>query len=95
MRRSLPPAQRELSRHGVPFDRRRARQITQADCDVYDYIYYMDASNLRYLHRMFPGQDKFLPFLERGVADPYYSGDFNQTWEDIVEGCTRIMEELL
>ncbi len=89
-----PPAQRELSRHGIPFDRRRARQITQADCDTYDYIYYMDASNLRYLNRLFPGQAKFLPFLSRGVADPYYSGDFTQTWADICEGCNRILEEL-
>ena len=73
---------------------RRARQITQSDVDSYDYIYYMDASNLRFLHRLFPGETKFLPFLERGVADPYYSGDFTQTWADIWDGCSRIMEEL-
>ncbi len=88
-----PPAQRELNRHGIPFDRRRARQITQADCDNYDYIYYMDASNLRYLNRMFPGETKFLPFLDRSVADPWYTGDFTQTWADIWEGCSRILEE--
>ena len=89
-----PPAQRELNRHGIPFDRRKARQITRSDVDFYDYIYYMDAFNLRYLNRMFPGETKFLPFLDRGVADPYYSGDFTQTWADIWDGCSRILEEL-
>ena len=90
-----PPAQRELNRHGIPFDHRRARQITDADLAHFDHIYYMDASNARYLRRMFGSKaDKCLPLLNRDVADPWYTGDFSQTWEDIVEGCTRILEEL-
>lgn len=89
-----PPARRELHSHGVPCDGHHARQITQADVDEYDHIYYMDSSNLRYLQRMFPGETKFQSFLDRNVADPWYSGDFTQTWADVMEGCTRIMEEL-
>ena len=89
-----PPARRELHSHGVPCDGHHARQITQADVDEYDHIYYMDSSNLRYLQRMFPGETKFKSFLDRNVADPWYSGDFTQTWADVMEGCTRIMEEL-
>lgn len=90
-----PPAQRELNRHGVPFDRRRARQITDADLAHYDHIYYMDSSNARYLRRMFGDKaDKCRPLLNRDVADPWYSGDFAQTWDDILTGCTRILEEL-
>ena len=89
-----PPAQRELVKHGIVGASHRARQITQEDVDGYEYIYYMDASNLRYLNRMFPGETKFRPFLNRDVADPWYTGDFTQTWADIVEGCTRILEEL-
>ena len=89
-----PPARRELARHGIGCDGHRARRITRADVDGYDYIYYMDASNLRYLQRMFPGETKFRPFLDRNVADPWYTGDFTQTWLDITEGCSRIMEEL-
>ena len=54
----------------------------------------MDSRNLRYLRQMFPGETKFKPLLSRDVADPYYSGDFTQTWEDILEGCAKIMEEL-
>ena len=89
-----PPARRELASHGIGCEGHRARQITKADVAGYEYIYYMDSSNLRYLNRMFPGENKFRPFLDRNVADPWYTGDFTQTWADICEGCERIMEEL-
>jgi len=90
------PARRELERHGVPVEPHRARLITQADYDRFDRIYYMDSRNLRYLRRLFPKDSgKFRPFLPRDVADPWYSGDFTQTWLDIVEGCERILEEVL
>ncbi len=89
-----PPARRELNRHGIICETRAARQITEGDLTKFDRIYYMDAFNQRRLGRMFPDYGRFLPFLDREVADPYYSGDFTQTWADIVEGCTRILEEL-
>jgi len=89
-----PPARRELARHGIGCDGHHARQITQADVDKFDHIYYMDSSNARYLQRLFPGESKFQPFLPRNVADPWYTGDFTQTWLDICEGCEKILEEL-
>ena len=89
-----PPARRELNRHGLTCDGKYARQITDKDLEEYDYIYYMDSNNRRNLGRMFPKFDRFLPFLNRDVADPWYSGDFTQTWADICEGCQRILEEL-
>ena len=90
-----PPARRELARHGLTCDGKYARQITAADLTQYDYIYYMDSRNRSYLNRMFPDFHGFLPFLSRDVADPWYSGDFTQTWFDIEEGCKRILEELV
>ena len=89
-----PPARRELSRHGIQAGHRRARQITQHDLNYYDRIYYRDSRNRSYLMRMFPDFHGFTPFLDRDVADPWYSGDFTQTWFDIEEGCKRILEEL-
>ena len=90
-----PPAQRELNRRGVSFDNRRARQITEADLQKYDHIYYMDGSNARYLQRMFGSKaDKCRPLLSHDVADPWYTGDFSETWNDVLEGCQRILEEL-
>ena len=89
-----PPARRELNRHGILCDGHRATQITRKDLEFYDYIYYMDSRNRQNLNRMFPDFHDFLPFLSRDVADPWYSGDFTQSWADVQEGCTRILEEL-
>lgn len=89
-----PPAKKELARHGLSCEGKTARQITEKDLTEFDRIYYMDGFNQRRLGRMFPGYSKFLPFLNRDVADPWYSGDFAQTWLDVQEGCARILEEI-
>ena len=89
-----PPARRELNSHGISCDGHCARQITQADVASFDHIFSMDGYNQRRLGRMFPGETKFRPFLSRDVADPWYTGDFSQTWLDICEGCEKILEEL-
>ena len=88
------PAQRELTSHGILGASHRARLITAADLKNFDRIYYMDSRNARYLRQLFPDFDGFEPFLPYDVADPWYSGNFNQTWEDIQTGCKRILEEL-
>ena len=90
-----PPARRELQSHGISCAGKTARRITERDLSYYDYLYYMDASNARYLQRLFGGKAaKCQPLLERDVADPWYTGDFSQTWDDILTGCNRILEEL-
>ncbi len=89
-----PPAKRELQKHGVKCDGHRARQVTMADYHKFDRIYYMDASNARYLSRMLPADpDKIRPLLDHDVADPWYTGNFSQTWDDILEGCQKILAE--
>ena len=90
-----PPARRELAAHGISCAGKTARRITEADLAHFDHIYYMDASNARYLRRLFGDKaNKCKPLLNRDVADPWYSGDFSQTWDDILTGCTKILEEL-
>ena len=90
-----PPARRELQKHGIRCDGHAAHQITRSELEDYDHIYYMDASNVRYLRRLFGADaDKCRPLLDRDVADPWYTGDFTQTWNDITEGCEHILEEL-
>ncbi len=89
-----PPARRELKKHGVSCEGHAARQVTMADYRKFDRIYYMDRSNARYLSRMLPADpEKIRPLIGRDVADPWYTGDFGATWQDIVEGCGKIMEE--
>ena len=90
-----PPARRELKKHGITCDGHAAHQITRAELREYDHIYYMDASNARFLRRLFGAEaEKCRPLLNRDVADPWYTGDFTQTWNDIVTGCEGILEEL-
>ena len=90
-----PPAIRELERHGIAWQRRRARLITEDDLRYYDRIYYMDSRNAQYLRRLFGSKAaKCRQLLTRDVADPWYTGDFSQTWEDLLSGCTAILEEL-
>ena len=90
-----PPARRELAKHGIRCDGHTAHQITAAELAEFDHIYYMDASNARFLQRLFGSTaDKCRPLLSRDVADPWYTGDFTATWEDILSGCRRILEEL-
>ena len=89
-----PPARRELQKHGISCQGHAAHQITDAELAYYDRIYYMDRSNAAYLRRLFGGDAaKCQPLLERDVADPWYTGDFEATWNDILEGCRNILEE--
>ena len=90
-----PPARRELMKHGIRCDGHAAHQITRSELEGYDHIYYMDGSNGRYLRRLFGSDaEKCRPLLSRDVADPWYTGDFTQTWNDILAGCTAFLEEL-
>ena len=91
-----PPARRELQKHDIRCDGHAARQVTMADYHHFDRIYYMDRSHARYLARLLPqNPDKIRPLLPHDVADPWYTGDFTQTWEDVLAGCKAILEEFL
>ena len=90
-----PPAVRELAKHGIRSDGHRAHQITRQELEYFDRVYYMDADNGRRLRRLFgAAADKCRPLLSHDVADPWYTGNFAETWNDVLEGCSRILEEL-
>lgn len=90
------PAKRILREKGIPFERRAARQICRRDYDYYDRIIGLDAYNIRNLERFFGGdpEGKISMLLDRPVADPWYTGDFETTYDDLVEGLEKLMEEL-
>ncbi|MBQ3008711.1 MAG: low molecular weight phosphotyrosine protein phosphatase [Oscillospiraceae bacterium] len=97
-----PPAQRELAKHGISCDGKRAVQITTADYDKYDIIVCMDENNMRNLRCIIPSDPqnkicKLMNFTSRGgnVADPWYTGDFETTYRDITEGCNALLEYLI
>ena len=94
-----PPAQRSLRQHGIPFDPgKRARQVTRRDYDRFDRIICMDASNLRLLKRIIPDDPEGKVHLMmsytgigRDVADPWYTGDFETTFQDLLEACEAML----
>ena len=97
-----PGTRRVLEREGIPFSSRPARQITKSDYEAYDYIIAMDRANLRNLERLLGGdpERKFFLFLEfagehQDIADPWYTGNFDETYRDIQQGCTALLEFLL
>lgn len=91
-----PPAVRTLVKHGIPRVEHRARQMTKADYQHYDHIVIMDSENHWNVMRM-TGNDpdgKVMWLLDRAVADPWWTGEFETTYEDIIEGCENLLEEL-
>ena len=96
-----PPAKRCLTQHGIRFDEgKRARQVTRDDYDRFDRIICMDASNLRLLRRLIPEDPEGKVHLMmsytgvgRDVADPWYTGDFEQTFQDLLEGCEALLDQ--
>ena len=92
---------RKLKEVGIACPRRAARQVTKADYDEYDYLIVMDQWNIRNLNRII-GSDpehkvyKLLEFAgsSRDIADPWYTGNFDVTYDDVVEGCETFLEHL-
>ena len=91
----------KLREMGIPFSRRAARQIRPDDYDRYDYLVAMDDENLYYMNRCWGGDPKnkirmLLSFAgkDRDIADPWYTGNFDQTYEDVLEGCTAFLSSL-
>ena len=97
-----PPAKRELARHGITCDGKRAVQLKKSDYDAYDLIVCMDDNNVRNALRILGGDphgkvSKLMDHTSRGgnVADPWYSGDFETCYRDIEEGCKALLDEVL
>lgn len=98
-----PPAKRCLTQHGIAILPHAARQITRADYEYFDLILCMEHYNIRNLRYTLGedllAQDQFLPqpkirrLLNRDVADPWYTRDFEVTYNDLWEGCMGLIEE--
>ncbi len=95
-----PPAKRKLWEHGISCKGKTARQMRASDYGRFDLIVCMDDWNMRNMLRIC-GDDpeckmrKLMDFTERGgdVADPWYTGNFEATWRDCLEGCEAILAQ--
>lgn len=97
-----PPARRKLAEHGIRCDGKRARQLRRDDYTRYDLLIGMDRANVRNMERICGGDPEgklhlLLEYTARPgeVADPWYTGDFQATWEDVEAGCTGLLQSLL
>ncbi len=97
-----PPAKKELLKHGITCEGKRAVQLKKSDYENYDYLIAMDTNNIRNIMRII-GSDKndkvrkLMSYTSRGcdVADPWYSGDFETCYNDIFEGCSALLKKLI
>lgn len=103
-----PNVQRALQAHGICGAKHAARQVTKSDYDQFDMLVLMDEENLRGIRRIIPSdpEGKISLLLDhtdpsdtahhrRDVADPWYTRDFDQAWEDISIGCQALLRHLL
>ena len=96
-----PPARRKLAEHNISCKGKTARQMTRRDYDRFDLLIGMDSWNIRNM-RVICGGDpdgkihQLLDFTNRPgeVADPWYTGNFEATWRDVLEGCQCLLEQL-
>jgi len=96
------PARRKLAEHGIDCSGKTARQMTKKDYAAYDYLVCMDHSNLRNMQRICGGDPQgkmhlLLEYADRSgeeVADPWYTGDFEATWQDVSAGCGGLLRLL-
>lgn len=93
---------KKLREMGVPVVPHRAVQMTKQDYEAYDYLIGMDTANIRNMNRIAGGDPdgkiyKMLSFAGSGrdVADPWYTGDFDATYEDVLVGCEGFLEYLV
>ena len=93
---------RKLAEVGIPCEDHRARQVTKKDYEKFDYLIVMDSNNVRNLNRII-GSDpdgkvyKLLDFTGRpgaSIADPWYTGNFDETYRDALEGCEGFLKKV-
>lgn len=96
-----PPAKAELEKHGFSCGGKRAVQLQKSDYDKYDLFIGMDSANIRNMQRICggDGQHKIHRLLEYAesdadIADPWYTGNFEETYDDVLRGCNGLLREI-
>ena len=98
-----PPAKAELAKHGISAEGKRAVQLKKSDYEAYDFIIGMDSYNIRNILRI-TGSDPenkislLLDFWDssdrKDIADPWYTGDFETTYRDVLRGCEALLDKI-
>lgn len=97
-----PPARAKLREHGIDPGGKRARRTTREDYARFDYLIGMDYANAYNMKRIYGGDpnDKISLLLDhcgragQEVADPWYTDNFDETWDDVLQGCTALLAHI-
>ena len=91
-----PPAKRILGLHGIEYDKHVAKKVVKEDYDKFDFFVCMEKSNMNSLFRIFQIEDssKIILLLDRDIRDPWYTRDFETTYQDIYRGIVSLYEKL-
>jgi len=92
-----PGTKRKLHEHGISCAGKTARRIRSGDYEEFDLLICMDEYNVKNTRRFFGGdsEDKIRLLLnDRAIADPWYTGNFEETWDDVLSGCTALLRQL-
>ena len=94
-----PPARRKLAEHGISCAGKTSRQLIRADYGQYDLLIGMDRANIRNMNRICGGDPEgklhlLMEYTDHpgDVADPWYTGDFETTWRDVLAGCLGLLQ---
>lgn len=94
--------QAKLKEYGISTSGMKGRQLSKEDFDKFDYIIGMDADNVRDIRKMLgqPNHPKIFRFLDltrypKDVPDPYYTGNFQETYDLVVEGCESLLDKIM
>jgi protein-tyrosine phosphatase len=92
----------KLRQFGISTEGKYAVQLKKSDYEKYDYLIGMDSWNIKNMNRMLGGDpkgkvSKLLDFTERkgDIADPWYTGNFDTTYDDVLEGCNALFEKIM
>lgn len=90
-----PPAKRMLEEKGIPYTKHYAKRLEESDYDKFDLFVCMEESNIRNVSYIFDDPDnKVIKLLDRDIADPWYTGNFINTYNDLVEGIDLLIKRI-
>ena len=89
-------AKDKLNEKGIPYTKRKAQRLEKEDYDKYDYFLCMEESNIKNTLKIFKEdrQNKIIKLLEKDIEDPWYTGNFEKTYNELVEGIEKLVIKL-
>lgn len=89
-----PNAKKVLDKHNIPYTKHEAKQITIDDYNNFDVIVCFDDYNIKNLERLIHDKSKVIKLLDYDIDDPWYTRDFDRTYNEIYQGCLKLLKQM-